>query len=87
MSSVAGSARGEGGVMSGLGRWSLGAGLVLVVVAVVLAVAGVVGGAVIVGLLGLVGLGIAGYDALYEALSRRNLRRRGERARRPGEAR
>ncbi|MEU2199802.1 hypothetical protein [Isoptericola sp. NPDC019482] len=67
--------------MSALGRWSLGIGIVLVVVAVVLAaVFNLFGGAALVGIVGLVGVVMGLYDAAYQALARRDLRRRGERA-------
>lgn len=67
--------------MSGPGRWSLGVGIVLLVVAVGLAaVFNVVGGAAIVGIVGLVGVVMGLYDAVYQALARRDLRRRGARA-------
>ena len=66
--------------MSGIGRWSLGIGLGLVVVAVFCSLLGLIPVSVITGVLGLLGLGIAMYDALYEWLGRVQLRRRGARA-------
>ncbi|WP_277208429.1 hypothetical protein [Isoptericola croceus] len=68
--------------MSALGRWSLGTGLVLIGVAVVCAVVDLVPVAMIAGVLAIVAMVIAGYDAVYRALERRELRRRGDRARR-----
>ena len=71
--------------MSGLGKWSLGIGLGLVAVALLAwALDLVVAVAVIAGILGLIGLGMAGYDAIYEALGRADLRRRAARGARPG---
>jgi hypothetical protein len=70
--------------MSGLGRWSLGIGVGLLVVAVLCSGLGLglIPVAVIAGVLGLVAVGMAGYDAVYEWLGRAELRRRGARARR-----
>ncbi|MBE1878865.1 hypothetical protein [Myceligenerans pegani] len=68
--------------MSGLGRWSLWTGLGLVVVAVVCVALTLVPVGVIAGVLGVVALGIAGYDAIYNALDRAELRRRAARAER-----
>ncbi len=76
--------------MSGIGRWSLGVGVGLLVVAVLCSGLGLglIPVAVIAGVLGLVAVGIAGYDAVYEWLKRAELRRRGARAaRREREAR
>ncbi|MFB9905540.1 hypothetical protein [Allokutzneria oryzae] len=73
--------------MSGIGKWNLGIGAVLVVVAVVCAALDLIPVAVIAGILGLLGLGIAAYDAIYEWLKRAELRRRGARARREQERR
>jgi hypothetical protein len=70
--------------MSWLGRWSLGIGLGLLAVAVVLLVLDVIAPGVIIAILGLIGVGMAGYDALYEALSRAQLRRRAAKSRREG---
>lgn len=66
--------------MSGIGKWSLGLGVPLLVVAVLCSVLDVIPVSVIAGLLGIMGVGIAGYDALYNLLSRAQLRRRGARA-------
>lgn len=71
--------------MSGLGRWSLGIGLGLVAVAVVCVAVSLVPVGVVAGILGVVGLGIAGYDAIYNALDRAELRRRAARAERERE--
>jgi hypothetical protein len=71
--------------MSGLGRWSLWIGLGLVVIAVISGVLSLVPVAAIVGILALVALGIAGYDALYEALGRAQLRRRAAKVQRERE--
>lgn len=66
--------------MSGVGRWSLGIGLFLVAVAVVFRLLDLIPVTVIAGILGLVGIGIAVYDAIYEGLqqaqSKRTDRRR-----------
>ncbi|WP_336206735.1 hypothetical protein [Nonomuraea sp. LPB2021202275-12-8] len=71
--------------MSGIGRWSLGIGVGLLVGAVLCAVLNLVPVAVITGLLGLVALGVAGYDAIYNWLDRADSRRREARARRERE--
>lgn len=42
---------------------------------------------VITGILGLIALSVAGYDAIYNRLDRADLRRRGSRARREHEGR
>lgn len=68
--------------MSGVGRWGLRIGLGLLAASVICVVLSLVPVAVIAGILGLVALGIAGYDAVYSALERAELRRRGARARR-----
>lgn len=71
--------------MSGIGKWGLGTGLGLLAVAVLCSLLGQVPASVITGVLGLIGLGIAGYDAIYNWLDRADLRRRGSRAARgPG---
>ena len=66
--------------MSGIGKWSLGFGAGFMVVAVLCSVLGLIPVAVITGILGVMALGIAGYDAVYEWLTRAELRRRGTRA-------
>jgi hypothetical protein len=71
--------------MSSLGRWSLWIGLGLVVVAVVSGALSLVPVAVIAGILALVALGMAGYDAIFNALGRAELRRRAERVQRERE--
>lgn len=68
--------------MSGVGRWSLWIGLGLLVASVILIVVSLVPVGVIAGILGLVALGMAGYDVVYNALDRAELRRRNARARR-----
>jgi hypothetical protein len=68
--------------MSGIGRWSLGIGVGLLVVAVLCGVLNLVPVAVIAGILGLVALGTAGYDAVYNWLDRAEQRRREAEARR-----
>jgi hypothetical protein len=74
--------------MSGVGRWNLGIGVGLLVVAVLCSVLSLIPVAVIAGILGLVALGVAGYDVVYEWLDRAELRRRGAwAARREREAR
>jgi hypothetical protein len=73
--------------MSGVGRWNLGIGVGLLVVAVLCSVLDLIPVAVIAGVLGLVGLGVAGYDVVYEWLDRAELRRRGARAGRERDAR
>jgi hypothetical protein len=76
--------------MSGIGRWNLGIGVGLLVVAVLCSGLGLglIPVAVIAGVLGLVAVGVAGYDVVYEWLARAELRRRGaSAARREREAR
>jgi cadmium resistance protein CadD (predicted permease) len=73
--------------MSGIGRWGLGIGVGLLVVAVLCAVLNLVPVAVITGLLGLIALGVAGYDAIYEWLDRADPRWWKGRARREREGR
>ena len=62
--------------MSDLGKWSLGIGASLFAVVVFARSFDLVPVAVIAGLLGVIALGMAGYDAIYEALGRAQLRRR-----------
>jgi hypothetical protein len=71
--------------VSGLGWWSLWIGLGLIAVSVTCGVLSLVPVAVIAGMLGVVGLSIAGYDAIYYALDRAELRRRAAKARRERE--
>jgi cadmium resistance protein CadD (predicted permease) len=73
--------------MSGLGRWSLGVGVGLLVVAVLCRALNLIPVTVITGLLGLIALGMAGYDAIYEWQGRADLRRREARAHREREGR
>jgi cadmium resistance protein CadD (predicted permease) len=61
--------------MSGLGRWSLRIGLGLIAVAVLARALDFIPVTVIVGILGLIGVGMAGYDWLYYATQRAALRR------------
>jgi hypothetical protein len=71
----------EGDVMSGLGKWSLGIGVVLLAVAVAARALGQIPVTVIVGLLGLMAVGMAAYDALYEWTKRIQERRQAARSR------
>ncbi|WP_058853154.1 hypothetical protein [Nocardia jinanensis] len=73
--------------MSGLGKWSLGIGIGLVVLVVLCRMLGLIPATVITGLLGVIALGVAGYDAVYNWLDRAELRRRGAAARRDREGR
>ncbi|WP_152363340.1 hypothetical protein [Microlunatus speluncae] len=68
--------------MSTLGWRSLWIGLGLVIVATFCLVLSLVTPGVIIGIVGLIGLGMAGYDAIYEALGRAQLRRRAANPRR-----
>ena len=68
--------------MSGVGRWGLWIGLGLLVASVICIALSLVPVAVIAGILGLVALGVAGYDAVYNALDRAEVRRRAAKARR-----
>lgn len=67
--------------MSGFGKWSLGIGLGLIVVAVLCSVLKLIPAAVIIGIVGLLAVGIAVYDALYYWLERVQQRRRADRSR------
>lgn len=71
--------------MSGLGKWSLWIGLGLLAVAVLSSVLNLIPVAVIVGLLGLISVGMAGYDVLYNAGRRAELRRRADKVKRERE--
>jgi cadmium resistance protein CadD (predicted permease) len=73
--------------MSGIGKWNLGIGAVLLGVAVLCSVLNLIPAAVITGILGLLGIVVAGYDVLNNWLDRAQLRRRGARARRESESR
>lgn len=66
--------------MSGVGKWGLGLGVGLLVAAVLCSVLGLIPVSVITGVLGLMGLGVAGYDAVHTWLERADLSRRGARA-------
>lgn len=56
--------------MSGVGKWALGVGLVALATCVGLSLSGLVTVATIAGIVAFLGLGIAGYDALYEWTAR-----------------
>jgi cadmium resistance protein CadD (predicted permease) len=71
--------------MSGFGRWSLWIGLGLIAVAVLAQVLDLIPVTVITGLLGLLGVCLAGYDWLDSAAERANLRRRAARVARERE--
>ncbi|MGC7095166.1 hypothetical protein ACPZ19_10915 [Amycolatopsis lurida] len=73
--------------MTGLAKWSLGIGLVLLGAAAVCRMLNQIPATVLVGIAGLLAVGIAGYDVLYEWTARIELRRRGARARREQERR
>lgn len=62
--------------MSDLGKWSLGIGVSLFAVVVFAKSFDLVPVAAVAGLLGVIALSMAGYDALHEALGRAELRRR-----------
>jgi uncharacterized membrane protein len=79
-----------GGSMSGIGKWNLGIGVGLLVLAVLCSVLKLIPVAVITGVLGLIGVGVAGYDVLYNWLDRAAVRRRAalvDRNREPHEGR
>ena len=69
-------------IMSRFGRWNLWLGLGLVVLAAIFLMLKWISVGVIVAIVGLLGLGIAAYDAIYYALQRAELRRRGAEPRR-----
>ncbi|OHV43423.1 hypothetical protein BBK14_31440 [Parafrankia soli] len=73
--------------MSGIGRWNLGIGVGLLAVAVLCSVLDLIPVAVIAGILGLLAIGVGGYDVVYNWLDQAELRRRAARARREREAR
>jgi xanthosine utilization system XapX-like protein len=73
--------------MSAFGKWCLGIGAGLLVVAVLCSVLKQVPAAAIIGILGLLGIGIAGYDAIYYGLERVNQRRQAARYQRERDAR
>lgn len=66
----------QGTRLSSLGRWSLWIGFWLFAVVVFARALDLVAVGVIAGILGVIALGMAGYDAIYEALGRAELRRR-----------
>lgn len=71
--------------LSGFGKWNLWIGAVLLGVAVLCSVQDQIPASVITGILGLVGISIAGYDAVDGWLERADLRRREARVRRERE--
>ncbi|MBB5858336.1 hypothetical protein ACFQ05_22195 [Amycolatopsis umgeniensis] len=71
--------------MSGFGKWNLGIGAVLLAVAVLCSVLDLIPAAVIIGIVGLIGLSIAGYDLVDSWSERADLRRREARVRREHE--
>lgn len=71
--------------MSGLGKWSLGIGTGLLAVAVLFRAMDMIPVTVIAGIVGLIAIGMAGYDALYEWLGRVQRRRGAAKARRERE--
>lgn len=73
--------------MTGLAKWSLGIGVLLLGAAGVCRALDQIPATVILAIVGLLAVGIAGYDVLYEWTKRAELRRRGERARREQERR
>ncbi|KFU77716.1 hypothetical protein SAMN04489729_0896 [Amycolatopsis lurida] len=73
--------------MSGFGKWNLGIGAVLMSAAVLCSVLDLIPAAVITGILGLLGLGIAGYDLIDGWAERADLRRREARVLREREER
>lgn len=73
--------------MSGLGKWSLGVGIALLAVAVLCSVLDLIPVSVITGVVGLVALSMAGYDAINSWLERVEIRRGAAKARREREAR
>lgn len=72
--------------MSGFGKWSLGIGLLLMAVAVGCSMLDRIPASVITGIIGLLGLSVAGYDLIDTWLERAELRRRSERARQARES-
>lgn len=62
--------------MSGVGRWSLAIGAALAGVAVASRMLDLIPVAAITGILGLLAIGVAGYDAVYSWLDRVRMRRR-----------
>ncbi|MBN6038310.1 hypothetical protein [Amycolatopsis sp. 195334CR] len=73
--------------MSGMAKWSLGIGVVLLGAAAVCRALDQIPATVIVGIVGLLAVCMAGYDVLYHWAERAELRRRGARARREQERR
>ncbi|WP_410657171.1 hypothetical protein [Amycolatopsis sp. lyj-112] len=73
--------------MSGFGKWNLGIGVILCGVAVLCSMQDLIPASVITGIVGLIGISIAGYDAVDGWLERADLRRREARVRREHEGR
>ncbi|EME55871.1 hypothetical protein [Amycolatopsis decaplanina] len=73
--------------MSGFGKWNLGIGAVLLGAAVLCSMLDLIPAAVITGIVGLLGLSVAGYDLLDGWSERAELRRREARVRREREGR
>ncbi|MGY6652913.1 hypothetical protein ACXIZN_12145 [Amycolatopsis sp. TRM77291] len=73
--------------MSGFGKWNLGIGAVLMGAAVLCSVLDLIPAAVITGILGLLGLCVAGYDLIDGWSERADLRRREARVLREREGR
>jgi cadmium resistance protein CadD (predicted permease) len=71
--------------MSGFAKWCLWIGMGFVAVAVVARALNFIPVTVIAGILGLLGIGMAGYDVLDEATERWDLRRRAAKVRRERE--
>ncbi|KZB88257.1 hypothetical protein [Amycolatopsis regifaucium] len=66
--------------MSGFAKWTLGIGILLMVAAVVCSMRDLIPASVITGIVGLIGLTMAGYDVIHDWSERAELRRRGEKA-------
>ncbi|GHH71848.1 hypothetical protein [Promicromonospora soli] len=71
--------------MSGFGKWNLGIGLVLVVVALICRAQGLIPATVILSIVGLLGLGMAAHDVVDNVLERADLRHRAARVKRERE--
>jgi hypothetical protein len=75
----------QGTRLSSLGRWSLWTGFWLFAAVVFARALDLVAVGVMAGILGVVALGMAGYDAIHNALGRAELRRRAARVERERE--
>lgn len=71
--------------MSSFGKWCLWIGLGLIAVALLASAIDLIPVTVIAAILGLIGVGTAAYDAIYEALGRSELRRRAAKVKRERE--